>query len=76
MERFASVERAGLRADDLRLLLAVGFAGAYTTFSTFEWEAHGLLRNGNGLASSLYMLSSVIVGLIAIRVGILLARWT
>jgi CrcB protein len=65
-----------VRADDLRLLVAVGFTGAYTTFSTFEYEAHQLLREGGGLlglAGMTYVALSVFVGLLAVRVGVVLA---
>lgn len=64
-----------LRADDLRLLLAVGFTGAYTTFSTFEVESHKLLRDGDGLAALTYVFGSIFLGLLAVRGGILLAQW-
>lgn len=64
-----------VRPDDLRLLVAVGFTGAYTTFSTFEYESHGLLRDGDGLAGTIYLIGSVLLGLIAVRLGIHLARW-
>src|SRR5262245_4275057 len=43
-----------LRADDLRLLVAVGFTGTYTTFSTYEYEALTLFKDGNGLAGLTY----------------------
>lgn len=66
---------AWLQADDLRLLVAVGFTGAYTTFSTFEFEAHGLLRDGDGLKGMTYLFASVFLGLLAVRLGIMLARW-
>src|SRR3954468_23440180 len=42
-ERLPLSEAAWLRPNDLRLMVAVGFTGAYTTFSTFEYETHGLL---------------------------------
>jgi CrcB protein len=64
-----------LRPDDLRLTVAVGFTGAYTTFSTFEYESHGLLRDGDGLAGMTYLFASVFLGLLAVRLGIRLARW-
>jgi CrcB protein len=64
-----------LRADDLRLMVAVGFTGAYTTFSTFEYEAHGLLRDGDSWAGLTYLFASVFLGLLAVRLGINLARW-
>jgi CrcB protein len=67
-------EAAWLRPDDLRLFVAVGFAGAYTTFSTFEWESHNLLRDGDALAAAIYVLGSVLLGLIAVRFGVQLAR--
>ncbi|HEY7158621.1 MAG TPA: CrcB family protein [Gemmataceae bacterium] len=75
-ERLVLGETSWLRPDDLRLMIAVGFTGAYTTFSTFEYESYGLLRDGNGLAGMTYLFASVFLGLLAIRFGILLGRWT
>lgn len=72
-ERLA-LDKAWLKADDLRLLLAVGFTGAYTTFSTFEYESHRLLGDGHGLAGAAYMAISVFVGLLAVRGGVMLAQ--
>ncbi len=74
-ERLSPGDGAWLRAEDLRLLVAVGFTGAYTTFSTFEVEAHGLLRDGDGLAGTAYLFASVFLGLLAVRLGVLLAHW-
>src|SRR5262245_21170986 len=71
-ERFVPGEGSWLRPDDLRLLLAVGFTGAFTTFSTFEYEADELLRDGEGLKGTIYLLASVTVGLLAVRLGIAL----
>jgi CrcB protein len=62
------------QAHDLRLLVAVGFCGAYTTFSTYELEAHGLLGDGDGVRGILYLSLSVVLGLFAVRLGIELAR--
>jgi CrcB protein len=55
-------------------LVAVGFLGAYTTFSTFGWEGHSLLRDSEWLGASAYLLGSVIAGVVSIRAGILAAR--
>jgi CrcB protein len=63
------------RADDLRLMVAVGFTGGYTTFSTFAYEADGRLREGDGFAGMTYVFASVFLGLAAVRLGTLLARW-
>ena len=73
-ERLPLSEAAWLRPDDLRLMVAVGFTGAYTTFSTFEYETHGLLSNGDTLAGAAYVAASVFVGLLAVRLGVALAR--
>lgn len=62
-----------LHPDDLRLMVAVGFTGAYTTFSTYEWEAHGLVRDGETLAGFGYLVASMMLGLLAVRLGVLLA---
>lgn len=63
-----------LRPDDLRLMVAVGFTGSFTTFSTFEYKSHGLLRDGDGLAAMTSIFLSVLLGLLAVRLGILAAR--
>jgi CrcB protein len=74
-ERLVPQQGGWLRPDDLRLLVAVGFTGAYTTFSTFEYESHQLLRDGDGLAGTTYLMASVLLGLLAVRLGIHLAHW-
>ena len=65
---------AWMRADQLHLLLAVGFTGAYTTFSTFEYESANLLGDGDNLQGLTYIFGSVFLGLIAVRLGMMLAR--
>ena len=57
-----------------RLLLVVGFLGAYTTFSTFEYETGGLLRNGEVVLAALNVILSVFVGYGALKLGELLAK--
>jgi fluoride exporter len=60
--------------DHVRLALGVGFLGAYTTFSTFEYETHALLEDGSWLTGFLNVFFSLFVGLVAVRLGILAAR--
>ncbi len=57
-----------------RLLLVVGFLGAYTTFSTFEYETGALLKDGEWLYASLNVIGSVIVGFIALKLGEVIAK--
>lgn len=57
-----------------RLLLIVGFLGAYTTFSTFEYETGGLLRDGEWLFAGLNVVLSVFVGFIALKLGEMMAK--
>jgi fluoride exporter len=59
-----------LRPADLRLLVGVGFTGAYTTFSTFEIETYSLLRDDRWLIGAAYVAVSVFVGLLAVRAGV------
>ena len=58
----------------LRLAVAVGFVGAYTTFSTFEYETIRLLEEGRFIHAVLNVILSVGVGFIAVWGGIALAR--
>jgi fluoride exporter len=57
-----------------RFLVPIGFVGAYSTFSTYEWETLSNLRSGAFLVASLYALGSLFLGLAAVWVGILLAE--
>ena len=61
--------------DNWRLLFAIGFVGAYTTFSTFEYETLRLMADGNRLnAAAINILGSVIAGLFAVYLGVVTAR--
>lgn len=73
-ERLPMSEWRWLRPDDLRLMVAVGFTGSFTTFSTMEYEAHMLFRDADSLAGLAYLIGSVSLGIIAIHLGIGLAR--
>ena len=52
----------------------LGFLGAHTTFSTYEFESNQLLSDGQWLLSSANLLGSAAAGLLAVRLGIVLAR--
>jgi fluoride exporter len=58
-----------------RFLVAVGFIGAYSTFSTYEWETLETLRSGAFLLAGLYAVGSLILGLGATWCGASLAEW-
>ena len=58
----------------LRLAVAVGFVGAYTTFSTFEYETAKLMEEGELTRALLNVLLSVAAGLRAVWLGIFAAR--
>ena len=66
----------GKRADlspAWRYLIPVGFIGAYSTFSTYEWETLSTLRSGAFALGALYALGSLVLGLAAVWAGTVLA---
>jgi CrcB protein len=57
-----------------RLMLAVGFLGAYTTFSTYTYESFSLLSTGQWIMGLLDIFGSTIVGLVAVGAGVYLGK--
>jgi CrcB protein len=57
-----------------RQLTVVGFLGGYTTFSSYTFEAIGLMQSGRWTSALLYVIGSNVLGLIACYLGIVAAR--
>jgi len=57
-----------------RFLIPIGFIGAYSTFSTYEWETLSELRSGSFVLAALYAGGSLILGLLAVWGGAMLAE--
>lgn len=72
-----SLTYLGRRADlspAWRYLIPVGFIGAYSTFSAYEWDTLTNLRAGAFFAAAFYSLGSLALGLVAVWCGSLLAE--
>ena len=60
--------------DNLRMAVIVGFLGAFTTFSTFEMEIFGLVREREFVTGFIYLFLSVLVGFVGVVAGVALGR--
>lgn len=71
---YAFGEKGNLLSPEMRLLLATGFCGGFTTFSTFAYENISLMREGELLYTFLYIAASIIVGFLAAYIGIFVVK--
>jgi CrcB protein len=71
---FGLIEKNNFLSPEWRILLITGFCGGYTTFSTFSFETISLLREGQYLYASLYVLLSVLVGVLAVWAGVFIIK--
>ncbi len=64
----------GWMSPSTKLVLTTGFCGGFTTFSTFMNESNSLLKDGNMLYLSLYLVASLSIGLLAVILGNQIAK--
>jgi len=64
-----AVEERGLFSPELRLFVAVGILGAFTTFSTFGYETVTLLRQNHFVPAMSTAALNVVLGLAAVWFG-------
>lgn len=63
-----------LVSQNMMLLVATGFCGGFTTFSAFAQENYILLKTGDITSFLLYTAGSVVLGLVAVLIGVYISR--
>lgn len=72
---YALSEKGNILNPEWRIFLATGLCGGFTTFSTFSYETINLIKGGEWFYASVYVAFSVVIGLYATYLGILLIKF-
>lgn len=71
---YAFAARNATTGSDIKLLLATGFCGGFTTFSAFAFENLELFKSGQHLTALIYIILSVVLGILALVLGAYLIK--
>jgi len=66
--------KQGSISQNLLLLVATGFCGGFTTFSTFAFENFAFLKEGDYISFAIYTSLSFIVAIVAVASGVFLSK--
>lgn len=72
---YALADEGALLSPEMRLLLATGFCGGFTTFSSFAFDNLSLLNDGHIGYSLLYIMGSVVLGVFAAYIGVWVIKY-
>ena len=70
---YALAERSKI-SPEVRILIATGFCGGFTTFSSFAFENVKLMQDGEFFNVALYVVLSLVIGFVAVYLGILFTK--